>query len=355
MPAPEYCHDRPMDIPRRGLSIVELMVSTVVALLVGLAATGSAVVFTASQRQGLGVGSAALNGAAALAAIKRDVAAAGLGFFGDSTFRCHTLNLSVYNTVITDASSFTPALITSLGNNDRIDIVYASQISAGTSVLLNAASDGSSVELRSLLPASVGQAVLLAPATPGSPCLLRSITAMASATADSKQQLSFARTGRYNQVVFPNSPAFPDKSSAALFGDLVWSRYRLDGTDLLMERPMFGDSAVLHRNVVGLRAQYGVAAAGGTTIERWQDASGPDFAAMTSATLPRVRALRIGLVTRSAQREKEAASGHCEASMNKPELFGNTVDPDLSDWACYRYRSAVTVVPLRNFVWGLAP
>jgi hypothetical protein len=82
--------------------------------------------------------------------------------------------------------------------------------------------------LRSLLPANVGQAVLLAPATPGSPCLLRSIAAMASATADSKQQLSFAPAGRYNQVVFPDSPALPDKSSATLFGDLVWSRYRLE-------------------------------------------------------------------------------------------------------------------------------
>lgn len=337
------------------MSIVELMVGMVVALLVGLAAAGSAIVFTASQRQGLGVGSASLNGASALAAIKQDVAAAGLGFFGDSTFRCNTLNLSVNNTVLTDANSFSPALITSLGNDDRIDIVYASQISAGISVLLNAASDGSSVELRSLLPVSVGQAVLLAPATPGSPCLLRTITAVTAATADNKQQLSFANTGRYNQAVFSNSPVFPDKSSAALLGDLIWSRYRLDGTNLLLERPLLGDSVVLQRNVIGLRAQYGVAAVGGTTIERWQNADGADFATLTSAALPRVRALRIGLVTRSAQREKEAAAGHCEASLSKPTLFGNTVEPDLSDWTCYRYRSAVTVVPLRNFVWGLKP
>jgi len=75
-----------MDIPRRGMSIVELTVSTVIALLVGLAATGSAVVFTAPQRQGLGVGSAALNGAAALAAIKRDVAAAGWAFLATRHF-----------------------------------------------------------------------------------------------------------------------------------------------------------------------------------------------------------------------------------------------------------------------------
>ena len=51
------------------MSIVELMVGMVVALLVGLAAAGSAIVFTTSQRQGLGVGSANLNGASALAVI----------------------------------------------------------------------------------------------------------------------------------------------------------------------------------------------------------------------------------------------------------------------------------------------
>ena len=39
-----------------GLSIIELMVGMVIALLVGMAATGSAAMFTASQRQGIGMG-----------------------------------------------------------------------------------------------------------------------------------------------------------------------------------------------------------------------------------------------------------------------------------------------------------
>jgi Tfp pilus assembly protein PilW len=39
---------------QRGMSIIELMIGIVVALLVGLAAAGSAMMFTASQRQGIG-------------------------------------------------------------------------------------------------------------------------------------------------------------------------------------------------------------------------------------------------------------------------------------------------------------
>jgi type IV pilus assembly protein PilW len=71
--------------------------------------------------------------------------------------------------------------------------------------------------------------------------------------------------------------------------------------------------------------------------------------------LPRVRALRIGMVTRSPQREKPNAAGNCEASTAKPQLFGAEVEPDVSDWACYRYRTAIVVVPLRNLVMGVTP
>ena len=61
---------------QRGLSIIELMVGIVVALLVGLAATGSAVMFTASQRQGIGAGGVAVNATTVMSAIKNDVASA---------------------------------------------------------------------------------------------------------------------------------------------------------------------------------------------------------------------------------------------------------------------------------------
>ena len=77
------------------MSIIELMVGIVVALIVGLAAAGSAMMFTASQRQGIGTGGMTVNVGTVLAALKNDTANAGLGFFGDNVFLCNTLNLSV--------------------------------------------------------------------------------------------------------------------------------------------------------------------------------------------------------------------------------------------------------------------
>ena len=50
---------------QRGLSLVEIMVGMVIALLVSLAASGSASVFTASQRQGIGAGGMTVNSGSA--------------------------------------------------------------------------------------------------------------------------------------------------------------------------------------------------------------------------------------------------------------------------------------------------
>jgi prepilin-type N-terminal cleavage/methylation domain-containing protein len=97
---------------QRGLSMIELMVGLVVSLIVGIAASSSAVMFTASQRQGIGVGGVAVNVNTALAALKNDAATAGLGFFGDSRYLCSALNLGVGATAHWDGDTFAPVRIT---------------------------------------------------------------------------------------------------------------------------------------------------------------------------------------------------------------------------------------------------
>jgi type IV pilus assembly protein PilW len=346
---------------QRGLSIVELMVGIVVSMLVGLAAAGSAMMFTASQRQGMGVGGSGIGAASALAALKNDAALAGLGFFGDSNYLCDQLALSVGATLHSDGAAFTPVRITAGANGDTIDIVYGERIESGANVLLESASDGSSAEVMSLLPLQkaggalvAGQAVLLAPATAGTPCLVRTVTAVTDSTEDAPQVLTFAAAGAHNQGVFTAPPVFAERDRVTLLGAVNWNRYRRDGNTLVLTRPLTGDDVVLTRNVIALRAQYGVAAAaaGSTTLEQWVDATG-GFAALDGATLPRVRAIRMGVVTRSPQREKPDADGNCEASLDKPQLFGAEVEPDVADWQCYRYRVSTVVVPLRNLVLGL--
>lgn len=344
----------------RGLSLVELMVGIVVSLLVGLAATISAVSFTASQRQGIGAGSSAMTATSALATVKNDISAAGLGFFGDSRFLCNRLNLSVGNTVHIDGALFAPVRITAGTAADQIDVVYATEVAAGTNVLMTTA-NGAGADLRSYLPAVVGQQVLLAPETPSAtdPCLVRTVTAITPAKDDDPQRLAFAGSGNYNQAAFTTNPTFADKSRVTLLGNLNWSRYRLNGTDLLIEQPLRGVSEVLARNVIGLRAQYAIndgtllpSGAPNPTIDAWQDAQG-GFAALDNTNIGRVRALRVGIVTRSRQPEKPNSSGQCEASSAKPQLFGATVQPDVTDWQCYRYRTAEVVIPMRNLVLGV--
>ena len=339
----------------RGLSLVELMVGLVVGLLVSLAAGGSAQLFNATQRQGLGVGSGSVNAASALAAIKGDVANVGLGFFGDSKYGCASLNLSTGITLRSNGAVFSPVQATRSGANDVLDIVYGSEVSAGAAVPLALSSTGSDATLASLLPATVGQAVLLAPLDGVSSCTVRSVTATTVPTAADKQLLSFGAAGSHNQVAFTTPVTYPAKSLAALLGTLQWNRYSVASGNLVITRVLDGSTAILLRNVIALRIEYGTsaAAAGSTTLDAWQDPSDVGWTAIGSGNIARVRALRIGIVVRSAQREKANASGTCEASSAKPVLFSNTIEPDVTDWRCYRYRSAVIVAPLRNVVYGL--
>ena len=63
---------------------------------------------------------------------------------------------------------------------------------------------------------------------------------------------------------------------------------------------------------------------------------------------------RVGIVVRSPQPEKvNESTGLCEASAAKPQLWGNTIEPDVADWKCYRYRTQIVVVPLRNVIFGI--
>lgn len=342
---------------QRGVSVVELMVGLVVAMLVGIAAAGSAMMFTASQRQGVGAGGVGIGAASALAALKNDAALAGLGFFGESAFLCGKLALSVGATLHSDDQDFSPVRITAGDAGDTVDILYGDRVESGANVRLRADSDGATAQLRSLLPATAGQAVLLAPApgSGGDTCLVRSVTAVTASTEETAQVLTFADTGTHNQGEFSAAHAFAEDDRITLLGQLNWNRYRRDGETLVLDRPLTGEAGVvLARNVIALRAQYGVAAAGSETLEQWTDASG-DFATLEATELPRVRALRLGIVTRSPQAEKPNAAGECEASLAMPQLFGTEVDPGVDNWQCFRYRVSTVVVPMRNLVLGLRP
>ena len=60
--------------------------------------------------------------------------------------------------------------------------------------------------------------------------------------------------------------------------------------------------------------------------------------------------LESGIRTSKGTRKPDNA-GVCQATATAPTLFGTTPAAFASgDWACYRYRTSTSVVPLRNFV-----
>jgi type IV pilus assembly protein PilW len=347
----EPCHTLARD--QRGLSIIELMVGVVVALLVGLAATTSATMFTAMQRQGIGTGTISTNVATVMSAIKADAAVAGLGFFDRAALMCPSFNLSVGATVHHDGAAINPVVIARQGDSDQLDIFYSTTVESGTTVRLSAASDGTEAQVRSLLPAAAGQGIVLAPERleDGIPCTLRTVTAVTAATNFTPQTISFGPAGAHNQGAFALAPTYPEYSRAALVGQIRWTRYRVQGGDLIVERPLEGTSGILMRGVGAFRVQYGVSAAAAlTTLDSWVDADGA-WAVLDADEFARVRALRIGILVRSPQRERPDAAGVCRASDVEPRLFGGIPAgvAAQADWACFRYRSSEAVVPLRNF------
>jgi type IV pilus assembly protein PilW len=346
----------PIDRQRRaarGVSVIELMVGLVVGLLVSLAATSTAQLFTAAQRQGIGTGGISANISSTVAAIKNDVANGGLGFFGDSAYLCTVLNLSAGAAVVADGAAFAPVRATRVGSNDVLDIVYGSEVAAGASVKTSQASDGTSATLKTLLPVSVGQAVLMASPNVGTPCVVRTVSATTVPTMEVKQKLTFAAAGTHNQGTFATTPTYDENSRIALLGTLQWSRYAIAGTDLTLTRPLDGSVVTLQRNVIAFRVEYGASIDAITpSLNSWEAPTGA-FATINDANIGRVRALRIGMVVRSPQAEKAESDGVCRASTAKPQLFGDEVEPDVANWRCYRYRSVEVVAPMRNIIYGL--
>ena len=127
--------------------------------------------------------------------------------------------------------------------------------------------------------------------------------------------------------------------------------------------------------IVDLQAEYGRDTNGDGSVETWTAVTPAN-----TAEWGQLRAIRIGLLARSQQFEKNniASNGsETRVTRNAPTWAGGpftltnvdgTVDSDPlgggtslpganpctpNFWRCYRYRVYETVVPLRNVVWGL--
>jgi type IV pilus assembly protein PilW len=146
----------------------------------------------------------------------------------------------------------------------------------------------------------------------------------------------------------------------------VWSV----GTDnvLRVRNVLTGAENVVAENVVDLKAQYGIDLDGDRRISAPVSASAPsEWTTVPPADWTKVLAVRMAILVRGRQFEKDVDAPSASALAAPPRWFGNDFamrnvnnmpdtfapgDRDANNWRNYRYRVYERVVPLRNMVWG---
>jgi type IV pilus assembly protein PilW len=164
--------------------------------------------------------------------------------------------------------------------------------------------------------------------------------------------------------VFAVAPTYEIGDAVVNMGNFVHGRFQVLCDRLTEVNPTMiaapytcANATPLVDEIVDLQAQYGIAAAGSTQISEWCNATASsvcgNWSSPSAADVSRIRALRIAVVARSVQYEKEQVS---PASLTLWEA-GDAGDPPpvralTDDERHYRYKVFTTIVPIRNVIWG---
>ncbi len=392
---------------QRGFTLVELLVGVVVGLLAVLVIT-QVTTLSEGRKRTLSMGSdAQINGALALFTLQRDIEQAGYGVgAAPQALGCPT---KYAGSAHSDTFTLAPVVIVDGGAakaSDQVTILQANTTSFSAPMGLtenttNPPTSAGPFKVVSTLGAIPGSLMVLVPmklsgtvatqawTTDGTvSCSLFAVTSDALTTT----QLSHSSAGSsWNQdSVFPaiaveGNPTYLDSLVLNLGKTMLLRTYaisnsatdtgNLQSTDLSSTD---GSSATtdLYPQIVMLKAMYGKSTAAPTSAAPNPPVAGYDKTTpTTNAQWQMVRSIRVALVARSAQYEKDivtpntpawnvgtavpvatgvagCASGSCQLDVSG--IVGTNQCPTGitgSCWQHFRYKVYDTIVPLRNMLW----
>lgn len=373
----------------QGFTMIELLVALVIAMI-GTLAIMQIYISGESGKRALGsLGEAQTGALIALHQIERDLQHAGVGFNDPNALGCNirsnlasNLNnrtLQPVSIVPAGASVGHPANLWGIppGDNNSDMLLIAAGDSGtlvqGSRPSLSIASGDSLLHLENVRGIQAGDFLLISEA--GQDCTLTKVTAVPSLSGDTNVDYP-AVTGYSTQGKILHFGRNPNFVVYAVRNGLLT---RCDFAQAnCADATRTGDAEVwvpVANDVVALVAQYGFdttgpspdrivdlycktrVTAGGVcpgTDTGLSDAPGSDAnQTVRAADWQRVLAIRVAVVTRSGQAEKDPVSPTALKLWPDSGVAPTTTGPA---WHVpdqhYRYRAANTVVALRNVIWG---
>jgi type IV pilus assembly protein PilW len=329
---------------RRGFGLVELMVAVAIGLVAILVITS---VFLQAQRHNrttTGAASAQENALIALVTVERDLRMAGIGLIGSGCARVNTY-VAAMSPPAFDFSALPVTIARDAAtNSDRIRVTY------GGSAFGNSPTSLAFTMTRSSDPLSVENGngfaagdVLLLSQAPANCSLLRA--SGAAVLAGGVWTIPHAAPP---ENIFP-SGGYATGARIASMGAMVRREYFVDNGSLMMRDLNAPDSTEppvnpvpLVSGVVALRAQYGRDAHGDVRFDLTPPASADELVA-----------IRIAVVARSSQRERETVSdAKLRLWYDATAADGGELELTEEEARRHRYRVYQTVIPLRNVIWN---
>jgi len=361
-------------VRQRGFSLIELMVGVVVGLLAVLVIT-QVMALAEGKKRTVSMGSdAQVNGALALFALQRDIEQAGYGAIAlPDAVGC---TVKYKGSVGSGTFTLAPVVITDGGSSsasDSLAVLQGNTVNFSAPMVLSgiALPTDDHFTVKSSFGAVAGNMMIAVPqgwTMSGTvPCGVFSVTSSGTTapSALTSTNVPHASTSSWNQTsVFPTSN-IASGSYLLNMGSMVSRTYsvssagNLQSTDLSLTDGS-KTTADLYPQIVMMQALYGKDTNGDGKVDAY-DKTAP----ASNADWQKVLTVRIALVARSNQYEKDAVTAAvpqwdvgatisvpgaatCNTSSNCLSLDVST----LADWHHYRYKVYDTIVPLRNALWN---
>lgn len=352
---------------QRGVTLIELLVALLIGSLAALVIQQVMAVFEGQKRTSGSGSDAQVNGAVALTSIEREVRQAGYGLLVGGKLMCPLgINIHYNGVTISNGGALLPIRITDGGAGpDTIDFVRSSaEVGAlPTSIVKNM--PNTSAEITADATAGLKQAmVFVVGAADGSKiCTLMQMSQDPQLTGNGWNLQHNPGQYLYNPPnpnnVYAIAPTYGIGDVVINMGSFIQRRFVILNERLTEIDNIVGTVSPLVDQIIDLQAQYGIVDAGSQQIAHWCDATAAskcgDWSNPSSTDIMRVRALRIAIVARSIQYEKEMVSPATLTLWGEVDAANDDASPvrALTDeQRHYRYKVYTTIIPIRNLIWS---